>query len=372
VIIPVITVFRARNSRSLDDEQSEAPNDAPLVSAIIPARNEARNIARCARSALASAYPHLEVLVVDDHSTDGTGHIAREIAAADARLRVIVPAPLPDGWFGKQWACATGAASARGEVLAFFDADTTQSPDLIPRAINAMQSRTAEMLSIAGAQELGSFWERVIQPQVFGVMLLHFGGTETVNSARRPEQKIANGQCIFIRGTTYREMGGHGAVRDRPAEDLALAQLYFVAGRSTAFVLGLRQLSTRMYTSLRELIDGWGKNLYSAGRTAMPLGSAGRAIYPLVLLSPALFGLAPCAVLILWVAGALGTAALVWSVTAFAASTVWWALVYGWLGLSPLYGLLHPVGSLAFLYICARSIARGRRVEWKGREYIVR
>ena len=77
--------------------------------------------------------------------------------------------PLPDGWMGKQWACATGAARARGTLLLFADADTTHAPDLLPRAVNAMRARDADLLSVSGRQELGWFWERVVQPQVFAV-----------------------------------------------------------------------------------------------------------------------------------------------------------------------------------------------------------
>src|SRR5439155_11996745 len=101
----------------------DPPDDAPLVSMVIPARNEARHIGPCVESALASAYPRLEVIVVDDHSTDDTGAIAASMAARDPRVRVVVPPPLPSDWFGKQWACAAGAATARGAIIGFLDAD---------------------------------------------------------------------------------------------------------------------------------------------------------------------------------------------------------------------------------------------------------
>ena len=97
VVGPIVTLVRARFSRSLDDELAAPPSDPPLVSLVIPARNEERNIHRCAESALASSYPRLEVIVVDDHSTDETGAVARELAARDSRLRVITPPDLPAG-----------------------------------------------------------------------------------------------------------------------------------------------------------------------------------------------------------------------------------------------------------------------------------
>ena len=370
VALPLATLLRARNSRTLDAEPISVPPDAPTVSVVIPARNEEHNIERCVRSALASSYPKLDVVVVEDHSTDGTAAILTRIRAEDTRLRVVTPGPLPAGWFGKQWACTAGANASSGEIIAFFDADTQQTPDLIARSVNAMTSRDAELLTVAGDQELGSFWERMIQPQVFAVMLMRYGGTETVNASRHASNKIANGQCIFVRRSAYLETGGHAAVRGKVAEDLAMAQHYFRTGRRAFLVLGLSQLSTRMYTSLAELIGGWGKNIYAGGRDAAPLGAFGQFLAPLLLCSPWIGALVPITVLAFSLAGVLGHAALVWSAIATGATLLWWLGIYTLLRLSPLYALLYPVGAAMMLYISLGAIARGSRVRWKDREYV--
>jgi len=369
VLGPIAAIVRATRSRSLDDERAEPPHDAPLVSIVIPARNEARNIAPCVQSALASSYPRLEVIVVDDHSTDETGAIAASIAARDPRIRVIVPPPLPNDWFGKQWACATGAAKTRGTVIGFLDADTRQAPDLVTRVVNAMATRNADLISVAGTQEMGSFWERLVQPQVFGILLQRYGSTEHVNRSRFASSKIANGQCLWVRREAYDAVGGHGAVRHKVAEDLAMAQHWFRAGRTVSLVLGMDQLSTRMYTTLRELIEGWGKNVFAGGRDAMPFGALGRVIFPLLLVTPSLFQLVPAIVLALGLAGVLGSAALTWAAIATGANLVWWALVYLWLRASPAYALLHPLGAVMLLYITLRATVRGSRVRWKERDY---
>ncbi len=370
VVLPLATILRARHSRSLNEESAVTPADAPRVSVVIPARNEAHNIERCVRSALATEYPRLEVVAVDDHSTDGTGAILARISDGDARLRVVTPEPLPADWFGKQWACTAGANASTGDVIAFFDADTVHAPDLIPRAVNAMRSRDADLLTVAGMQELGSFWERLIQPQVFSVMVMRYGGTETVNASRHASDKIANGQCIFVQRSAYEATGGHAAVRSKVAEDLAMAQHYFRTGRRAFLVLGLTQLSTRMYTSLDELIAGWGKNLYAGGRDAAPLGAVGQWLAPFLLCSPWLGALVPPLVLALSLSGVLGHSALVWSAIATASNVLWWLAVYGWLRLSPMYALLHPLGAAVMLYVSVGAIVRGRRVRWKDREYI--
>ena len=369
VATPIVTVLRVRRSRSLDDESAAVAPDAPLVSLVIPARNEARSIARCVESLLASADPRLEVIVVDDHSTDATDAIVRRIAARDARVRIVTPPPLPDDWFGKQWACATGAELARGDIIAFLDADTWSAPDLVPRVVNTMRSRGSDLLTVAGDQEMGSFWERIIQPQVFAVMFARFGGTEIVNESRRVANKIANGQCMFFRRDAYDAMGGHAAVKHKVAEDLALAQRFFLGQRRVTLILGRAQLRTRMYHSLRELVAGWGKNIYAGGVDAMPFGVVGQYVYPVLLLIPGLTGLVPPVLLLLALAGVFGKSVLAWSAIVTAVNVVWWLVVYAALGLSPLYALLHPLGAAALLYIAATAIARGRRVTWKGRDY---
>src|SRR5689334_22087054 len=114
IVGPLVALVRWRNSRSLDDVAPETSPGAPHVSIVVPARNERRNIERCVRSILASSYENFDLVVVDDHSTDGTGEVAHRIAQTDSRLEVVTAPELPADWFGKQWACATGASHARG------------------------------------------------------------------------------------------------------------------------------------------------------------------------------------------------------------------------------------------------------------------
>jgi chlorobactene glucosyltransferase len=376
IVLPGVTIARARRSATLDEEPATPPEPTPLVSVIVPARNERRNIERCLRSILATTYPSLDVIVVDDHSTDGTGDLARAIAAVDPRVRVIANPDLPPGWFGKQWACATGAADARGELLCFTDADTAHAPDLLVRTVNAMRRRDAALLSVAGTQEMHSFWERVLQPQVFFVLATRYGGTERVSRARRASDVIANGQFLVVRRAAYHAIGGHGAVRDKVAEDLALAQTFHRAGHRIAVVLGARQLSTHMYASLGELIRGWRKNVYAGGRDAMPGGRVGRALFPLLLPLAPLVQLVPVVVLALSLilAAAASTPGywLTWSAIAVGASVAWWGIIYAAIGQPVWYALLYPLGASLLLHIMLGAIVRGERVEWKGRAYVSR
>lgn len=370
ILVPLAGAWRVSHSTSLDDEPSATPDDAPLLSVVVPARDEERNIERCMRSVLSSTYPRLELIVVDDHSTDHTASIVRRIADADARVHLVTAPRLPPQWFGKPWACATGASHARGEILCFADADTIHAPDLLPRVVHAMRRRGADMLSVAGSQELGGFWEIVLQPQVFAMLSLRYGGTETVNRSRHAHDKIANGQCIVITRDAYRAVGGHEAVRHEVAEDLMLAQRLFHARKRTALVLGVSQLSTRMYTSLAEVVRGWRKNIFAGGANALPDNALARLLFPLVLpLFPVLELLPPLTLL----AGALGvpigTRALAWAVAATVASLVSWTVVYRGIGRSLWYAAAYPLGAGVLLWIIIGAIARGRRVTWKGRRY---
>jgi chlorobactene glucosyltransferase len=373
IVPPVVTFFRVRHSRSLDSESDVPPENPPLVSVIVPARNEANNIARCVTSILATTYPNLELIVVDDSSTDGTAQIARDAAMRDPRARFIPSPPLPEGWFGKQWACATGAKVARGSVLQFTDADTEHGAGLVTRSINAMRSGRAQMLSIAGRQELGGFWERVMQPQIFNVLVMRYGGTETVTQATNVRDKIANGQCIFVTHDSYNAIGGHASVRTSVAEDMMLAQRFFAARKRVVLMLGWDQLSTRMYGSLREIVRGWRKNVFAGGLDAVPFGKVGQTLFPLFLLVPPVMELLPLVALVLAAAGfATSGAMLLWAAMSTAVMLAWWILVYVTIRENPLYALAYPLGALVLLYIFLTAVIRGRRVTWKGRTYIAR
>jgi chlorobactene glucosyltransferase len=372
VVTPIVTGLRVARSRSIDEESVEPPGNPPRVSVVIPARNEARNIERCLRSVLSNTYPNYEVIVVDDQSSDGTGDIARAIAATDWRARVIETGAPPEGWFGKQWACETGARSTRGDVILFADADTVHSSDLITRSVKMMLRRNADLFSIVGKQELGSFWEKLIQPLVFGMMAVRYGGTESISSSRFVTSKIANGQCLFVRRTSYEELGGHSLVRSHVADDMMMAQRFFARGKRVAAAEGIEQLSTRMYTSLSELIRGWGKNVFAGGRDSVPWGILGRILFPFLLLSAPLFTIVPAAVLTAVLIQRINPELLLWAMIAQSAQLLWWISVYIRMKVSPLYALISPIGALLVLYIFARAAMRGQKVVWKDRQYVSR
>jgi chlorobactene glucosyltransferase len=372
ILVPVAVLWELRKSKSLEDYTAEPPANPPLVSVIVPARDEARNIDACVRSILASTWPAFEVIVVNDHSTDGTGDIARAIAARDARVRVVENPGLPDGWFGKQWACHNGALAARGTILLFTDADTRHAPKLLVLAVNAMRVRGADLFSVAGSMVMETFWEQLLQPHVITLIIARYGSTERLSRSKDPYMKIANGQYILATRAAYDKTGGHEAVRSHVAEDLRLAQEWCRKGYSVQMVEGFDWLSTRMYHGFGEIARGWGKNVYAAGRDTLPLGPVGRAALRLVFPLPALWEIVPAAVAIAALFGLVSPAAGVWGAICYGVSALYWAVIHFMMKAPVPLALLHPVAAVAMFGIFTRAAWKGERVEWKGRAYISR
>ncbi len=348
------------------------PGEAPLISVIVPARDEARNIGNCARALLAQTYPNFELIVVDDRSTDGTAHILAELARRDSRLRVIKGQPLPPGWAGKPHALSQGAQAAQGAWLCFVDADTFAAPELLASTYAAACASGADLFTLLTRQDMLTFWERVVLPLVFTALSVGFS-PRRVNDPSRPDA-IANGQFLLFRRSAYEAVGGHLAVRNSIVEDRDLALLVKRAGCRLVIADGRAVARTRMYTSLAEIWEGWSKNVFiglSGQPRLMGLGVLG-AFTLLVgaLVLPA--WLAAGAIWLArgggWLAGVvLAEAAGMWA--HLLAKRVWVAR-----GLEiPVWSALGvPLGALVFAGIMANSAFRvlsGKGVMWKGRLY---
>lgn len=341
----------------------------PLISIIIPARNEERNIRRCVQALLQQIYPKFEIIVVDDCSIDATPQILAELSKGDARLQVIPGMELPSGWAGKPHALVQGATAAHGEWLCFMDADTFATPELLLASYLIAVDQKADMFSILTAQELGSFWERTVLPLVF--LGLSFGfPAERVNDPNRPDA-ISNGQFILIKRPVYDHIGGHVSVKDRVDEDKAIAIIVKRAGFRLVLADGRKVASTRMYTSLAEMWEGWTKNIY--------LGLLDRLW---LLLFGAFLGLMVSLLLPLWLLGGVAWVAsgggMTASVVAIEAVILWAYLISKRLqacrafGIPNGYAFTFPLGALIFTAMMTASafnVISGRGVIWKGRRY---
>ena len=227
----------------------------PLVSVIIPARNEETSIAACLRSILAQKNVEFEVTVVDDGSTDRT----REIAESFPGVRVIPAAPLAAACTGKCNALLTGAEQARGKWLLFTDADTVHFPGSLARSLQEAQEHQAALLSYSPRQEVRGFWERALMPVVFAELASTYRMAD-VNDPASPVA-AANGQYLLISRETYDAVGGYRAVMHSLLEDVELARLVKRAGGRLWFRFGGDAVRTRMYRSFGQMWEGWTKNL---------------------------------------------------------------------------------------------------------------
>jgi len=359
----VVTRRYARRRPRLRDYTPAATG--PLVSVIIPARNEAHNIERCARSILASRYPALEVIVVDDRSGDGTADIVLQLARAPearGRLALVRGAELEPGWFGKQWALVQGYRVAKGELLLFADADTRHGAELVGRAVAALERERVDLLSLVPRQEMATFWERLVQPHVMLALQARVGDLRRVNRTRIEWEAIANGQFILVTRASYEEVGTHEAVRGSVVDDLSLAQAYVRHGRDIFLAHAPEDMSVRMYRSLGEIVEGWSKNLALGAPLMAPPIRILRGLLPWLMWLPVLAWVGPP---VAWAVAGWG-----WAAAATLISLALWLQIYWRERAPPQYALLYPIGALIVAYIMLRSAWRGgARVEWKGRVY---
>lgn len=337
-------------------------DDLTSLTVIIPARNEAETIGTLLKSLLASTHRTMEIVVVDDRSTDETAELVTEIAKSDPRVTLVRGEPLPAGWLGKPWAAHQGAMVARGEVLLFTDADTRHQPELASRALGGLSASGADLLTLTSRQVCLTFWERVVMPQVWMLLGVRYHPIR-LNRARHLWDVAANGQFIMMRRESYDAIGGHESVRNLIVEDIGLAQVCFRNGLKVRMMFGETLLETRMYRSLAEMVEGWSKNLYLGSRLSAGENRLLRALAPIGMLAAFLFWLLPPILLLAGLMVPAMTLAVVLSV-------LFWVRLTHRMGIPPLYGLAYPLGAAMMAWIGLRSVFRGhRKVEWRGRSY---
>ena len=227
----------------------------PIVSVIVPARNEEACLGACLESVAAQTGIGFEIILVNDASTDRT----REIAQSFRLVRVVEADIPPSGWTGKNNAMAVGARVARGEWLLFTDADTVHLPGSTARAVAEAKQHGAALLSYSPEQEVHGFWEKAVMPVIFAELALMYQPSR-VSDPRSPAA-AANGQYILITRQAYDAIGGHAAVSNSLLEDVALAKAVKASGRRIFFRFGGDAVRTRMYRSFAQLREGWTKNL---------------------------------------------------------------------------------------------------------------
>ena len=370
ILVALYLILFFRNPRTIPGSPRVEGGVKPSVSVIVPARNEEFGVGQCVSSLCGSDYPDFEVLVVDDESQDRTGEIVQNLPPGNAsQLRLIKGRPPPKGWFGKSWACWQGAELARGELLLFTDADTIHSPDLLRKTVSGLQEDAADVYTVIGRQIMGSFWERVLQPQFFMLLAARYPRAGTSKEPHQWNQAIANGQYLLFTREVYEASGGHRSVAGEVVEDLRFAQL-LVRGGWKLVMRGTDGLQTRMYRSFGGLVEGWSKNIATAAlQTTAPWLLP--VILPLSFVVGVMLWLLPPTVLIWNLIAGGPESALVWGGFTTGLSVFIWSSASIRMYSNPLFGLLYPLGALLGLYIFVKSWWKGTRIRWKDRDYLM-
>ena len=257
-LVSVGKVYRFREE--LPEQPLSDPEQLPAVSVIIPARDEEPNIATCLDGLLHSHYPtdRLQIIVVDDQSSDRTPEIVATLATRHSNLQLLHGRALPAGWTGKAHSCHQGFEQAEGEWLVFLDADTYAKPDLLRTALSFAMQQRFNSLSIIPFQILGSVQERLWLPGVFlgFASFIDFG---RVNDPDDP-YALANGQFLLFHREAYKQLGGHTAIKQELNDDLAFARLAKQLGLRFHCLFGEQLVETRMYRNLGQIWRGFSRN----------------------------------------------------------------------------------------------------------------
>ena len=332
--------------------------DTPAISVLIPARNEEAGIAACVEAVLANVNVTLEVIVLDDASTDRTAEIVRAIAARDPRVRVEPAPPLPPGWAGKQHACFALSKLARYDTFTFLDADVRLGDTALSRLHGFLQSSGAALVSGFPRQETKTFLEILIVPLI-NWLLLSYLPIARMRKSLQQGLAAGCGQWFMTAREAYQKVGGHAAVKNSFHDGIKLPRAYRAAGFKTDFCDATADATCRMYRSAGQVWNGFAKN----AREGMA-GNVQIFIWTLLLACGHLlpFALLPAVSLGAPITYLIPIACVLSVAPRFDAARRF--------GQSPLVAVLHPVAVLGLLGIQWYAAIRawlGKPVGWKGR-----
>jgi len=253
-------VFKNVENYSLGGQVFKNP---PIISVLIPARNEAGNISRCLKSLLKQDYPNLEIIVLNDNSNDGTSKVVKVIAEKDNRVRLVEGAPLADGWIGKNFASHQLAKYAKGEYFIFTDADTLHFPKTVSSAFGALITTKVDALSIYPRQIMVTFAERMTVP-IINTALQCFIPFILIKKSKSPLFSTALGQFMMFKREAYEKIGGYESIKGNMVDDIQISKKIKKAGYKFMIFDGRNAIYCRMYKNLKGVITGLAKSIYPA------------------------------------------------------------------------------------------------------------
>ena len=238
------------------------PEKQPLISVLIPARNEERSIGTLLSDLSWQDYPRFEVLVYDDQSEDNTANIVKGFVNDDSRFRYISGQPLPEGWNGKNHACYQLAREVKGDYFLFLDADVRTGSNLLAKSVAFMQKKRLHLLSIFPKQEIRSFGERITVPNMNWI-LVSLLPLPLVRMLKFPSLAAANGQFMLFYAKPYRQNQWHEKLKSVTVEDIEIARTMKGQGHRVQTLLGDEAIRCRMYSSYGEAVEGFSRNIHA-------------------------------------------------------------------------------------------------------------
>ncbi len=346
---------------------SVSPANGPLLSIIIPARNEALRIGACLEGLAGQSYQRFEVIVLNDHSSDCTAAVASSYTAMLPMLSVVAGAPLPADWAGKCWACWQASRQAQGEWFLFLDADVIPAPELLATLVGRIQAEPIDMLTLAPLMQLHTLAERIVLPAFISLIYQLYPFTQ-VNDPGSPIA-FAIGQCILIRREAYYVIDGHRSVRASILEDMELAQRIKAAGKRLEAADGPDVIAVHMYNGWRDLIEGLSKNAAAGyNHSGWHAARAGmrqciQVVAPINLLIAAGW----------WAGESFRISFLICGLLLGTLALISWGILARWrYRIHPAWGLLFPIGTAIYFGLATRAMVRvrsGQGVVWKGRVF---
>jgi len=334
----------------------------PMVSILVPARNEEKNIDRCIQSLLAQDYPNFEVLVLDDQSTDNTRSILEKLSQTHSKLKVLDGEPPSGNQVGKNWACSQLARKAQGELLFFTDADTFHQSETLKTIVAALEGEQADLLTGFPRQEVQTWGERFLVP-FFSWAMICFNPLALAYRLRLPALSGALGQMMLFRREAYLTIGGHEGVSSSIVDDLMLARNIKSYGLRWRVIYIADLISCRMYCSSRDAFNGFVKNLFAAfDFRLLP--------FLFIFIWLAVMFWEPLIILIFMIFGQTPHIQAGYLYTCLGLSVILWLLPYIYMGIPYGLALLYPVTILAIEWVAFSSLRNSLigNLSWKDRK----
>ncbi|RSK26392.1 glycosyltransferase family 2 protein [Bacillus sp. HMF5848] len=356
--------FSGRNDRKSNSASTPGRErfvDRPLVSLLVPMRNEEANVDDLLESVRQLTYPNLEVLLLDDRSTDETNKLLQQ-----SEFTILKGEELPRDWIGKSYACHQLAHRANGDYLLFIDADVRLQPDVVERALDVSQHYNAGLVTGFPSFPVSTWLSRLLVPMQHFIVLLHLP-IWLANKNMFPAATAAHGAFMFFKRNAYEAIGGHASVKSSLVEDVHIARNMKHAGYKVMLANVSRHVACHMYNSNRDTWEGFSKNIFNGIGRSWILAIMLIGFYTLVFVGPLLLAL--IAPLYGWMDPLYGWIYVVpLLLTILLRAFVDWRMNTG--GLSSFWFIPFSAAVMVILLIVAmwRSI-RKQAITWKGREY---